>query len=217
MPNNRLLRLYGFTIPNNPHDSYDLVLSTHPMAPFYEQKCRFWAIAGLDTSFTAALTLQDPLPKSVLRYLRIQRGDESDIAALAMQHIDGSYGKVSDANESQVLQSLVESFDSLLQGFSEPLETLEKRLESNAGFDGYNAVAAAQVSVGEQRVLRAAKKRAQDLLEALHGGDDRCANCATKADKLMLCGKCKTVQYCERACQVAHFKEHKAACKAAAK
>ncbi|UKZ61624.1 uncharacterized protein TrAtP1_002884 [Trichoderma atroviride] len=52
IPNNRLLRLYGFVIPENPNDSYDLVLSTHPMAPFYEQKQKLWASAGLDSAST---------------------------------------------------------------------------------------------------------------------------------------------------------------------
>ncbi|OPB38473.1 hypothetical protein A0O28_0015780 [Trichoderma guizhouense] len=88
IPNNRLLRLYGFVMPDNPNDSYDLVLSTHPMAPFYEQKQKLWALAGLDSISTISLTLIDPLPKHVLQYLRIQRLDESDLAAIALRKLD---------------------------------------------------------------------------------------------------------------------------------
>ncbi|KAL2165025.1 hypothetical protein VTH06DRAFT_321 [Thermothelomyces fergusii] len=67
IPNSRLLRLYGFVVPGNPHDSYDLVLTTHPSAPFFVQKHRFWTSAGLDSTSTIALTLTDPLPKNVLQ------------------------------------------------------------------------------------------------------------------------------------------------------
>lgn len=72
LPNNRLLRLYGFVLSSNPNDSYDIVLSTHPTAPFWEQKQKLWISAGLDSTCTISLTLTDPLPKTVLRYLRIQ-------------------------------------------------------------------------------------------------------------------------------------------------
>ena len=71
LPNNRLLRLYGFVLSSNPNDSYDIVLSTYPTAPFWEQKQKLWISAGLDSTCTISLTLTDPLPKSILRYLRI--------------------------------------------------------------------------------------------------------------------------------------------------
>ncbi len=83
VPNSRLLRLYGFVMPDNPNDSYDLVLTTHPTAPFFEQKHKLWVSAGLDSTSTISLTLTDPLPKNVLRYLRIQRLNESDLAIMS--------------------------------------------------------------------------------------------------------------------------------------
>ncbi len=52
LPNNRLLRLYGFVLSSNPNDSYDIVLSTHPTAPFWEQKQKLWISAGLDSTCT---------------------------------------------------------------------------------------------------------------------------------------------------------------------
>ncbi|UKZ74036.1 hypothetical protein TrVFT333_001690 [Trichoderma virens FT-333] len=217
IPNNRLLRLYGFVMPDNPNDSYDLVLSTHPMAPYYEQKQKLWASAGLDSTSTISLSLTDPLPKNVIRYLRIQRLDESDLAAIALQKIDTNE-KISDAKEVEVLRFLVESIGSLLDSFGTQLEKLREQLAEGVYPPGGNAWAAAQVSLGEQKVLRLARKRAEDLLAAVESGSgndrDGCANCGKNSVPLMLCGRCKGIKYCGRTCQVAHYKEHKAACRA---
>lgn len=218
--NSRLLRLYGFVLPNNPNDSYDLVLSTHPQAPFYENKQKFWALAGLDSTSTIPLTLSDPLPENVLRYLRIQRASESDLAVMALQKAKAD-AKISDSNEVEILQFLVASFDHLLDGFGTPLEKLEQQLAEGGGDyapgKNFNAWAAAHVSLGEQRVLRLAKKRAEEMLSAVQsGGSDktRCANCGKGDTPLSLCGRCKGVAYCGRECQVAHYKGgHKAVCR----
>ncbi|PTB66620.1 N-methyltransferase [Trichoderma citrinoviride] len=224
IPNNRLLRLYGFVVPGNPNDSYDLVLTTHPMAPLYEQKQKLWVSAGLDSTTTVSLTLTDPLPKSILRYLRIQRADVSGLAAIALQQIDGTDGKISDSNETEILQFVEESIGSLLDGFATPLEKLETQLAEGVHPVGGNAWAAAHVSVGEQRVLRLARAKARDLLAAVESGREsrsssalaRCANCDKGSVPLMLCGRCKSVMYCGRTCQVAHHKQHKVACRATA-
>ncbi|EEQ35353.1 putative [histone H3]-lysine(4) N-trimethyltransferase [Microsporum canis] len=217
VPNNRLLRLYGFVLPDNPNDSYDLVLQTSPLAPLYEQKERLWALAGLDSTCTIPLTVKDPLPNNVLRYLRIQRLDESNITDITLQLVNGTDGKVSDGNEMQVLQFLVDSIGSLLEGFGIPLEKLEAQLAAGDYPAGGNAWAAAHVSAGEQRVLTRAKRTAEDLLEAvLRPPATQCANCRNESGALMSCGRCKTVKYCNRECQVAHFKDHKAACRSLA-
>ncbi|KAK4204301.1 putative histone-lysine N-methyltransferase [Triangularia verruculosa] len=218
IPNSRLLRLYGFVVPGNPDDSYDLVLATHPSAPFFEQKYKLWVSAGLDSTCTISLTLTDPLPKGVLRYLRIQRLDESDLAAIALQQTDAATeGKISESNEVEVLRFLVDSFCHLLDSFGTQLEKLEKQLADGVFSPGGNAWAAAHVSLGEQRVLRLARKRAEELLSAAESGsgDVRgCANCEKIPTQPMLCGRCKAVTYCGRACQVAHYKRHKAVCRA---
>ena len=223
IPNNRLLRLYGFVIPGNPHDDYELVLETHPMAPFFEQKRKLWVSAGLDSTSTISLTLTDPLPKNVLRYLRIQRLDESVLAVIALQRIDPTYEKISDSNEVEVLRFLIESFCSLLDNFGIQLEKLEEQLADGIYPSGGNAWGAAHVSLGEQRVLRLARRRAEDMLAAVESGSGnepdslsapaRCANCAKDSLQLMTCGRCKAVMYCGRTCQVAHYKEHKAKCR----
>ena len=225
VPNNRLLRLYGFVVPGNPHDSYDLVLVTHPAAPLFEQKHRLWVSAGLDSTSTIPLTLTDPLPKNVLRYLRIQRSKESDLAAMALQKIDAAE-QISDSNEVEVLRFLVESFCGILDSFGTPLKKLEKQLAEGVYSSGGNAWAAAHVSLGEQRVLRLARQRAEELLAAVEGGSGNekgslwapagCANCGKDSVSLMLCGRCKVTRYCGRTCQVSHFKEHKATCRTTA-
>ncbi|KFG88052.1 histone-lysine N-methyltransferase [Metarhizium anisopliae] len=221
IPNHRLLRLYGFIIPGNPNDSYDLVLATHPLAPFFEQKKKLWALAGLDSTCTISLTLTDPLPKNVIRYLRIQRLDESDLASIALRQAADE--KISNSNEVQVLQSLVESIASLLGSFGTRLEKLEEQLATGVYPVGGNAWAAAHVSLGEQRVLKLAKKKAEDLLATVESKSSKdgwlpapvqCVNCEKGPGQLMLCGRCKAVMYCGRACQVAHFKDHKATCRA---
>ncbi|KAI4147190.1 MAG: hypothetical protein LQ341_001848 [Variospora aurantia] len=219
LPNNRLLRLYGFVLSSNPNDSYDLVLSTHPTAPFWEQKQKLWISAGLDSTCTISLTLTDPLPKNVLRYLRIQRLDESD---LSVMQVDATDGIVNESNEVEVLQFLVDSFCGLLENFGTQLEMLEEQLAASVHPPGGNAWAAAHVSLGEQRVLRLARKRAEDLLAAAESGRGsrgdlsplaRCANCDKVSGPFMLCGRCKAVVYCTRTCQVVHYKEHKVVCR----
>lgn len=225
-PNSRLLRLYGFVVPGNPNDSYDLVLATHPNAPFFEQKYKLWVSAGLDSTSTISLTLTDPLPKNVLRYLRIQRSDESDLAVIALRQADATDEKISDSNEVEALRFLVESFSGLLDSFGTQLEKLEEQLAEGFYSSGGNAWAAAHVSLGEQRVLRLARERAEDLLAVVESGSGngrgslsapaRCANCEKVSVQLMLCGRCKAVPYCGRTCQVAHYKEHKAICRTTA-
>ena len=170
LPNNRLLRLYGFVSSSNPNDSYDIVLSTHPTAPFWEQKQKLWISAGLDSTCTISLTLTDPLPKEVLRYLRIQRLDESDLSII---QVDATNGIINESNEVEVLQFLVDSFYDLLEDFGTQLEMLEEQLAASVHPPGGNAWAAAHVSLGEQRVLRLARKRAEDLLAAAESGRGR--------------------------------------------
>jgi hypothetical protein len=193
------------------------------MAPLYEQKQKLWALAGLDSTSTIPLTLVDPLPKNVLRYLRIQRLDESDLAAIALQKIDPNE-KISNSKEVEILQFLIESISALLDGFKTPLEKLQEQLAKGVYPQGGNAWAAAHVSWGEQRVLRLAQRTAEDLLQAVENGNGsnlssplaRCINCGKDSVPLMLCGRCKGVMYCGRTCQVSHFKEHKVVCRATA-
>lgn len=163
----------------------------------------------------------------MLRYLRIQRLRESDLAVLQLKKPDAADEQVSKANELEVLQFLVESFTSILDGFGIPQEKLEEQLKQGVYPVGSNSWAAAHVSLGEQRILNLARKRAQYLLTVVEGGKDGdgqgsstasagCAYCGKSSTQLMVCGRCKSAAYCGRACQVAHYKNgHKAVCQAA--
>ncbi|KAG9240381.1 Rubisco LSMT, substrate-binding domain-containing protein [Calycina marina] len=196
------------------------------MAPFFEQKHKIWESAGLNSTSTVSLTLTDPLPNSVLRYLRIQRLNKSDLAGMVPLQSDTASEKISNSNEMEVLRFLIESITSLLDGFGIQLETMEEQLAAGLYALEGNAWSAAHVSLGEQRVLRSTRKAAEDLLAAVEtaSGNKRdlssisaqCANCNKISVQLMRCGRCNEVKYCGRACQLPHFKEHKASCRATA-
>jgi hypothetical protein len=98
------------------------------MAPFFEQKHKLWVSAGLDSIPTVSLTLTDPLPSSVLRYLRIQRLNETNLAVMVPHQRDAAFEKISESNEVEVLQFLIKSISSLLHGFRTQLEKLEEQL-----------------------------------------------------------------------------------------
>lgn len=211
-------------MPGNPNDSYDLVLTTHPMVPFFEQKRKLWVSAGLDSTSAISLTLTDPLPSSVLQYLRIQRLHQSDLALVAHHQSDVAVEKISYSNEVEILRFLIESISVLLDGFGTQLEKLEKQLVEGFYSPETNAWLAAHVSLGEQRVLRLTRERAETLLAEVESGsgDERgllsapaqCAKCKKVSVQLMRCGRCNAVMYCGRACQVADYSAHKAVCRA---
>ena len=137
---------------------------------------------------------------------------------MTMQVASGENKKLSDGNEIQILQFLIESISAILDSFGASLKDLETRLAGGIYTPGGNAWAAAHVSLGEQRVLGMARKKAEKLLAAVESEHDslpiltQCANCGKDSEQLMFCSRCRAIKYCGRACQVAHFKEHKAAC-----
>ncbi|KAI6609019.1 hypothetical protein MCOR14_012077, partial [Pyricularia oryzae] len=150
------------------------------------------------------------------------RSGASELAGMACQRIDAAE-KISDSNEVEVLRFLVESLGGLLKNFGTQLEKLEEQLAEGVYASGGNAWAAAHVSSGEQRVLRLARKRAEDLLAAVESRSEngkgslpaqaQCANCGKASVPLMLCARCRAISYCGRNCQVAHFSEHKVICR----
>ncbi|KAG7671948.1 hypothetical protein Ndes2526B_g07115 [Nannochloris sp. 'desiccata'] len=52
---------------------------------------------------------------------------------------------------------------------------------------------------------------------ATNPGQQRCAQCGTRSDKLLMCARCKDAKYCSKKCQSEHFPVHKRPCKAAAR
>ena len=141
-----------------------------------------------------------------------------------LEQKDVAEEKISDKNEIEILQYLVESIHHHLDSFGTQLGKLEEQLASGTYVSGGNAWAAAHVSLGEQKVLRLAKESAEELLTAVESDSadgnasstntTQCANCGKISDQLKLCARCKAVMYCQRACQVAHYQKHKAACRA---
>ncbi|CAG8587421.1 17165_t:CDS:2 [Dentiscutata heterogama] len=206
VPNNRLLRLYGFILLDNPHDSYDLVLTTNSQAPLYSQKVALLESIGLHVNSTFSLKLKDPLPLNVLQYLRIQRLTSSEISTMPARH--GAKDRVSARNEAEILKALDKACKDLLSGFGISLEELEEKTDSGAYQEGSNAWAAAHVSISEQKILKATLQKVKELLALVV-----CANCGKESNKR--CSRCRKVVYCGADCQKSHYKEHKAFCKAA--
>ncbi len=126
----------------------------------------------------------------------------------------------------EILRFLIDSIRDLLDSFGTQLKKLEEQLAESVYFSEENAWAAAHVSLGEQRMLRLARKRAEDMLATMENENEnvkgslsastRCANCQKDSVKLMTCERCKAVMYCGRTCQIAHYKEHKARCQSIA-
>ncbi|RUP49061.1 hypothetical protein BC936DRAFT_143374 [Jimgerdemannia flammicorona] len=207
VPNNRLLRLYGFVLPNNPHDSYELVLTTHHLAPFYDQKVALFIAAKLDVNSTFSLTLTEPLPDKVLQYLRIQRSTSQELTTI-LATANAASKPVTARNEAEILTALDEALENLLAGFAVSIEELGLRVAGDQYPVGGNAWAAAHVSMGEQRILRLALAATRDRQVLVV-----CARCGKAEDGNKKCGRCKKVVYCSVDCQKAHHKEHKGSCK----
>ncbi|KAJ3085517.1 hypothetical protein HK102_014086 [Quaeritorhiza haematococci] len=195
--NSRLLRLYGFIKSNNPHNSYDLVLSTTAIAPQFPEKRALWESVGLSTMSTISLTESEPLPTKVLQYLRIQRlnAEEMELAMQKQiqQRLTGhSVGanlseRISLRNEVEVLRALEGAISDLLTSFHDR-EYLEERCAlyrktegdgstgSSTGLITWNAYAACQVGLEEQAILGLTLKKIQDLYAML-----ACAGCGMES------------------------------------
>jgi hypothetical protein len=178
----------------------------HTSAPLYSQKVSLLELAGLQVNSTFPLKLSDPLPPDVLRYLRIQRLSSSEIFTTEAKH--GARNIVSARNESEILNALIEACEGLLAGFGIPIEELEAKIVSGVYQKGDNVWMAAQVSVGEQRILKMTLQKARELLALVI-----CAQCGKASEDNKRCGRCRKVVYCGTACQKSHYKEHKVICR----
>lgn len=128
----------------------------------YAQKVTLFESAGLQVNATLSLKFSDPLPLDVLRYLRIQHLSFSEISTLEAKH--GARSIVSYRNEAKILGALIKACESLLAGFSYPLEQLEECIASGVYQKNDNKWAAAHVSVGEQRILNMTIQKARERL-----------------------------------------------------
>jgi Rubisco LSMT substrate-binding len=156
------------------------------LAPSYTQKVALFESARLKVTATFPLTLTDPLPLDVLRYLRIQRLSSSEISAMEARL--GAKNMVSARNETEILRALIEACNSLLNGFGIPLENLETNIASGLYQKGDNKWAAAHVSFGEQNVLKMTLQKTRSLLALVI-----CAQCGSQNESNKRCSKCNTM------------------------
>lgn len=221
LSNNRLLRFYDFVSSSNFNDNYDIVLSTHSTISFWKQKQKLWRSTELDSICIIFFTLIDSLSKNVLRYFRIQRLNESNLFVIQVNVTDET---INVSNEMKVLQFLVNSFCDLLKSFEIQLKILEKQLAMSVHSSKENAWIATHVNLSEQRMLKLTRKRTKNLLAIAKNEREkrknmstltRCAYCDEifEFESFMLCERCRTMNYCTRTCQIAHYKEHKIVCR----
>lgn len=63
--------------------------------------------------------------------------------------------------------------------------------------------------------LKEASTSCETTTETFEVTIDACAQCGNDSDTLKYCAKCRTVQYCNRECQMKHWKAHKKSCRMA--
>lgn len=199
------MQLYGFFPPSNHNYSFDLILTTHHQAEYFQQKRTLFDIAGLGITYRILLTTQAPLPDKVLQYLRIQRLTISELAMATRP--TGVMTVVSMRNEGEVLEALQESLTLLLGRFVISVENLERHIDRGEYIQNSNVWAAAMISIGEQQVLKEALKGVEVRMALV-----KCGYCRKISENNKRCGKCRKIVYCGMACQRQHHKNHKVVC-----
>lgn len=114
-PNHKLLRLYGFALENNPHDSVDLWAPMGPDAPEYAIKIAALANHGIQNDQSFQLRKGRP-PMALLGALRIQRYQGPP------QHIEQAFHKaVSTESELAILYALIDALRTMLANYATSL------------------------------------------------------------------------------------------------
>ncbi|KAI8896587.1 hypothetical protein BC833DRAFT_596970 [Globomyces pollinis-pini] len=198
--NSRLLRLYGFVMQDNINDNFELVLSTHPLSPLYDEKVRIFKRFGMDPNSTFLLTKEDPMPVNVLQYLRIQRANDDEIQA-----VGNVTGVVSLQNELEILNALQEAITAILSNFAFTIQQLHDMIATmEPGSPSWNC---SIVSISEQTILSLSLSKCRDLIAAY-----TCGHCKKSQLGLKKCAKCHQIGYCDRQCQLADWNQHKQVC-----
>ncbi|KAJ3023392.1 UNVERIFIED_CONTAM: hypothetical protein HDU68_008627 [Siphonaria sp. JEL0065] len=207
--NTKLLRLYGFVIPGNQFNAFDLVLSTSPLAPFFKEKSDILAAAQVPLDAAFQLTLQTPLPTPVLQYLRIQRLEwtELNLVTAIADKTKAGVTPFTARNEYEILTTLEESFDSILAGFPVKADQLEAWIELGKFKKYSNSWMSAIVSLEEQQILAKSLAEVRRLLAGLV-----CGQCGKGELGLKKCSRCNVTGYCGAVCQKQHWGVHKLGC-----
>lgn len=156
--NGRLLTLYGFCCADNPHDKVELWATFSEQAPYYARKQQILLEHGIQNTAPFTLTLSDPLPQKLVATLRIQRMSEEDLASASRAFDPAPF---SPENEAMVLEALQQAlggmYHSYLTSIQEDETTIASAVnEHNESSVNPHAIMAAQLRVGEKRILRAA-------------------------------------------------------------
>jgi len=153
-PNHKLLRLYGFAIPNNPFDAVELYCPMSEQAPMFQYKISVLQKNAISNTQSFELTIKDPLPEKLLFTLRVQRLEEKLPA-------DYKNGMINISNEFAVLESLFEGIKGMLQGYATSQQEDEKLLSSNSNFKQTCAVI---LRHSEKNILAAVVKKLEERL-----------------------------------------------------
>ena len=183
LPNNRLLHLHGFVVSPNPLSHVELHCELSPQAPLYKEKIKLLANIGETTPHK--LTLENPIPKTLLYTLALQRASteaelQSLVVANSARRSGGSGGDGQmDGNEVLLLRELTLALTQMLGNYRTTEEVDEEILEEQKN---ESEEIAATVSVSKRRLRLAVRLRYDEkqilrkslstLMMLLSAGDD---------------------------------------------
>jgi uncharacterized protein YbcC (UPF0753/DUF2309 family) len=104
------LQIYGFTLDENPYDSFPLYLQTSTTAPNYPRKEEVMRKAGLSIAQTTVHVFKSDPSKSldtVLQYLRIQRADSEETMSKIEETLGA--GAIDEETENALIRSLLQA------------------------------------------------------------------------------------------------------------
>eukprot|EP00742_Colponemidia_sp_Colp-10_P008041 GILJ01008676.1.p1 GENE.GILJ01008676.1~~GILJ01008676.1.p1 ORF type:complete len:394 (-),score=42.18 GILJ01008676.1:47-1228(-) len=143
--NEKLLRLYGFSLVNNPYDSVQLWAVIQPDSVLADYKVSLLQQHGFDNSSPFQLT-ESCLNRSLLAALRIQH-----MTPLLFRYADAAFaGPIDTENEQEVLSSLRGGLESMLSQYTSSDDEDAHDLHD----PNFHHVCAARLRIGEKRILR---------------------------------------------------------------
>lgn len=180
--NAELLLLYGFALERNPYNSVDVTVSISPRTvavaaanegveedPLAQEKLDFLETVGRDRTVDFPC-YADRYPVEMLEYLRLMMMTPEDTRGKPIEEFDFSR-TISEANEAQVLQSLVLSYNQRMavrhrrnekRLLKRTLAALEKQIR-NKGLDTEELARAEGSTLG--KVLKGEKRKEKSALE----------------------------------------------------
>lgn len=156
-PNHKLLRLYGFSVLNNPYDNVELYATMTPDAPAFQAKLELLQKHGISNDKPHELTLGH-IPPQLLTTLRVQRLEPAEL--IDVQRIEDvivNNKEVSRENEALVVTSLLLGLQQMLQQYPTTKEKDEQLLSASASGSGdvlsFHARCAVILRLGEKKIL----------------------------------------------------------------